>query len=131
MADDTGWQLKDYKVFCFNGEPTYIEVDYDRFVGHKLNVYDLNWNFVDFYMTSKNDPNANIKKPAKFETMIEMARKLAKGTPFVRVDFYINQNDEIFFGEMTYTPGTGHIHFTPDDWDFKLGELLILPEKNV
>lgn len=129
MVDDTGWQLKDYKVFCFNGEPTYIEVDYDRFVGHKLNVYDLNWNFVDFYMTSKNDPNANIKKPAKFETMIEMARKLAKGTPFVRVDFYINQNDEIFFGEMTYTPGTGHIHFTPDDWDFKLGELLILPEK--
>ena len=131
MVDDTGWQLKDYKVFCFNGEPTYIEVDYDRFVGHKLNVYDLNWNFVDFYMTSKNDPNANIKKPAKFETMIEMARKLAKGTPFVRVDFYIDRNDEIFFGEMTYTPGTGHIHFTPDDWDFKLGELLILPEKNV
>lgn len=52
MADETGWQLKDYKIFCFHGEPKFIEVDYDRYVGHKLNVYDLDWNFIDFYMTS-------------------------------------------------------------------------------
>lgn len=126
MVDETGWQLKDYKIFCFHGEPKYIEVDYDRFVNHKLNVYDTDWNFVDFYMTSHNDPNADIKKPEKLNEMLELARKLANGTIFVRVDFYYC-NGKIYFGEMTYTPGSGHIHFTPDEWDFKLGSLINLP----
>lgn len=127
MEDESGWQLKDYKIFCFNEEPKFIEVDYDRYVDHKLNVYDLNWNFVDFYMTSRNDRNINIPRPKQLNKMLEFAKTLAKDTIFVRVDFY-SINEHIYFGELTYHPGCGMIDFHPDKYDMFLGEMLKLPD---
>ena len=35
---DDPYGLNDYKVFCFNGEPKMIQVDYARFTGHKRNL---------------------------------------------------------------------------------------------
>lgn len=125
-VDESGWQLKDYKVFCFNGEPRFVEVDYDRYVGHKLNVYDLDWNYIDFYMTSHNDPNVKIGKPEKLQEMLDVAKKLAAGTIFVRVDFY-SIYTELYVGELTLTPGSGMIDFYPKEYDWKLGEMLKLP----
>ena len=126
MEDESGWQLKDYKIFCFNGEPGFIEVDYDRYVGHKLNVYDLNWQFIDFYMTSPNDINVKIEKPKQLNLMLDKARQLSKGIPFVRVDFY-SINDNIYFGELTFHPGSGLIDFHPREYDKIVGEKLALP----
>ena len=35
MTDESGYELKDYKIFCFDGVPKLIEVDFDRFTtGH-------------------------------------------------------------------------------------------------
>lgn len=130
MEDESGWQLKDYKVFCFNGEPKFVEVDYDRYVGHKLNVYDLDWNYVDFYMTSPNDPNVNIPKPEKLSELLDLCRKLSKNEIFVRVDFY-SIGEELYFGELTFYPGAGCIDFHPDEYDYKLGTLLKLPNDKV
>lgn len=126
MEDESGWQLKDYKVFCFNGEPQFVEVDYDRYVGHKLNVYDLNWNFLDFYMTSPNDSSVMIPKPKCMEKMIQLARVLSRGLINVRVDFY-SIGDKLYFGELTLTPGSGCIEFYPEEYDSLLGSKLLLP----
>lgn len=119
-------QLRDYKIFCFNGEPKFIEVDYDRYVKHKLNVYDLEWNFMDFYMTSPNDKNVKIPKPKQLDKMLEFARKLSSGTTFLRVDLY-SIGDDIYFGELTLHPGSGMIDFHPKEFDQKLGNMLKLP----
>lgn len=35
MVDESGKELKDYKFFCFNGEPKVIQVNYNRFTNHK------------------------------------------------------------------------------------------------
>ncbi|MCU9942847.1 glycosyl transferase, partial [Bacillus pacificus] len=40
MVDESGTELKDYKMYCFNGETKIIQVDYDRFNGHKRNLYN-------------------------------------------------------------------------------------------
>lgn len=128
MVDESGWQLKDYKVFCFNGEPKFVEVDYDRYVGHKLNVYDLNWNYIDFYMTSPNDENVIIEKPKRLDLILDFSRKLSVGIPFVRADFY-SIGDEIYFGELTFHPGSGLIDFHPEEYDWKIGKLLTLPKE--
>ena len=125
LVDESGWQLKDYKVFCFNGEPKFIEVDYDRYVEHKLNVYDLDWNYIDFYMTSHNDPNVMIEKPKKLELMLELYRKISKDIKFLRVDFY-SIGDKLYFGELTFHPGSGFIDFYPKEYDWKLGKMLNL-----
>lgn len=126
IEDESGWQLKDYKIFCFNGEPKFIEVDYDRYVKHKLNVYDLDWNFIDFYMTSPNDKNVEIPRPRQLVNMLEYARRLSAGITFLRVDFY-SIGDIIYFGELTFYPGTGMIDFHPKEYDKKLGDMLTLP----
>lgn len=125
LTDESGWQLKDYKVFCFNGEPKYIEVDYDRYLSHKLNVYDLEWNFVDFYMTSPNDINCHIDKPQNLDLMLDLAKKLSEGLLFARIDFY-SIHDKILFGEITFTPGSGFIDFHPSKYDLLLGNMLDL-----
>lgn len=48
VAGDKSGDLKDYKVFCFNGQPEYVKVDYDRFSDHHANYYDFSWNLQDW-----------------------------------------------------------------------------------
>lgn len=126
LVDETGWDLKDYKIFCFNGKAIYVEVDYNRSVRHMLNAYDLDWNFLEFCDSSPNDRNADIKKPQRLDEMIKIAEKLSEGMIFLRVDMY-SIYDKIYCGEMTLYPGSGFIQFNPMETDYKLGELLKLP----
>lgn len=130
LEDESGWQLKDYKIFCFNGKPKFIEVDYDRYENHKLNVYDLEWNYIDFYMTSPNDPQKHIAKPPRLDLMLRHAEVLAKDEIFVRVDFY-SVHGKVYFGELTYHPGAGMVEFQPKEYDRKLGEMLKLPYEDI
>ena len=58
--------------------------------------------------------------------MVELANKLAKPFPFVRVDFY-ELNDKLYIGEMTFYPGGGYGKYEPLEWDYQLGEWLTLP----
>jgi len=50
-----------------------------------------------------NKINAITKKPKFMNEMLTCAKKLAQPFPFVRVDFYVNDN-KIIFGEMTFSP---------------------------
>jgi hypothetical protein len=54
--------------------------------------------------------------------MVELARILSKGFDHVRVDMYY-LDDRIYFGEMTFTNGSGLEMITPPEWDKKLGDL--------
>ena len=75
-------------------------------------------------------PNSNqdIPKPRKYELMIELAEKLSEGIPFVRVDFY-EINGKVYFGELTFFPGSGFEEFTPEKYDRILGDMLELPKE--
>lgn len=126
MVDETGWDLKDYKIFCFNGKPIYVEVDYNRSVRHMLNAYDLNWNFLDFCDSSPNSREANIPKPQRLEEMLKIAETLSEDMIFLRVDMY-SIYDQIYCGELTLYPGSGFIQFNPRQKDYELGKLLRLP----
>ena len=77
-------------------------------------------------MTSPNDKDVKIEKPKHLDKMLNFARQLAQEETFVRIDFY-SIDDKIYFGEFTYTPGSGMIDFHPKVWDEKLGQMLQLP----
>jgi len=119
LKDDTE-DVKDYKFFCFNGNPRYVVVDMDRYIKHQRNIYDLEWNHlkIESDKTFKDDI---IDKPRNYEEMIELARKLSKEFPFVRVDLY-NIQGKVYFGELTFYPWSGYVRFTPDKFDFILGK---------
>ena len=57
--------------------------------------------------------------------MLELSKKLSKNIPFVRVDWY-EINGKLYFGELTFYPGSGLEEFKPFSWDKKLGNLLSL-----
>lgn len=111
--------INDYKFFCFDGEPYVISLDSNRFIDHKRNFYDMKWNMLavntDKQMSKSKEP-----EPAHFERMKDIARKLSKGFPFVRVDLY-NVNGKIYFSELTFYPWSGFMPCDPDSFDFELG----------
>lgn len=126
LSDTDPGGIKDYKFFCFNGVPKYIQVDSDRFIDHKRNMYDINWRRlpVDYFYSRTEELD---EKPSKLEEMIEIVKKLSEGFPFVRVDLYFTQN-KIYFGEMTFFPESGFGKFMPEKYDKIFGEQLILPK---
>ncbi len=113
--------LNDYKIFCFDGVPRLIQVDYSRFTDHKRNLYTPEWEFIDEKVAYENDKNADIPKPENLEEMLECASKLSKGFPHVRVDFYIVE-DRLVFGEMTFYHGAGYLHFENEEFEKALGK---------
>ena len=68
-----------------------------------------------------------LTKPENFEKMVDLAKKLAKKFPFVRVDLY-NINGKIYFGEMTFTPAKGTLILDDDNADFEMGKWLDISE---
>lgn len=60
--------------------------------------------------------------PENFEEMKSIVKKLAVGFSHVRVDLY-NVNGKIYFGEMTFTNGSGFESITPREFDYYSGDL--------
>ena len=118
--------VNDYKFLCFNGKPEYVIVDANRYIDHKRNFYDIDWTYRD--VSSDHDNFGDIMgKPEGYEDMVAVAAKLSEGFPFVRVDLY-NVKGKTYFGELTFYPWSGYVQFTPDEFDFELGEKILLPE---
>ncbi len=47
-----------------------------------------------------------VEKPKRFEEMKQIAIKLSKGIPFVRIDLF-EENDKVYFSEFTLYPASG------------------------
>ena len=122
--------LKDYKVFCFDGEPHYIGVYSGRQSGVKptQEVYDPEWNLLDGFTGDYKHPAELTQKPKQLKKMLDCARKLSSGFSHVRVDFYI-ENEKIYFGELTFTSGAGFDLIKPYSFDVEMGNRFVLPEK--
>ena len=120
--------FNDYKFFCFEGIPKFVQVDVDRFGGYFKYYFDLNWNKLPFHRkTYDNIIEEEILPPANFDEMKLLAEKLADKLPFVRVDFY-SINDKTIFGEMTFYPSDGRQDFVPDEYNKIIGDYLVLPK---
>lgn len=128
MEDKKTSSLNDYKFYCFDGEPKMMFIVIDRGKNTKTNFYDMNFNKLELQQTYPNFTK-EIKKPKQFEEMIELARKLSKNIPHVRVDFYII-NEKIYFGELTFFDAAGLDNFNPEEYDTILGNYIDLSKIN-
>ena len=125
-VDESGYELKDYKFFCFDGMPKAMFIATDRGTDTKFDFFDTEFHHLPF---TNGHPNADkeIKKPENFTEMLHIAKLLSKGIPEVRVDLY-NVNGKILFGEMTFFHWSGMMPFEPEEWDYKFGSWIKLPE---
>ena len=130
LEEDDNNSLKDYKFFCFNGKPKFMFIAKDREKGPKktkFNFYDMNFNFLQIKNGHENFTE-QIKKPAQWDEMVDLASKLSKDLPHVRIDFFISHN-VVYFGEMTFYHFSGMVPFEPEIWDDILGKEIVLPKR--
>jgi hypothetical protein len=120
--------INDYKFYCFDGEPNFLQVDIGRGgTDNQKCFYDLSWKKLPFSKGTVKHYDGELEKPENFDEMVAVSRTLAAKFPFVRVDLY-NINGKVFFGEMTFYPGDGRIDFHPDEYNRIIGDKLKLPE---
>ena len=119
-----GDNITDYKYFCFNGEPKFIYVSTDL-------VHDRQAQIGFFYLDGKKMPLRrddytdipSVELPPFFNEMTAMAKTLCQDFPFVRVDFFI-ANNQYYFAELTFTPSACMMPFNPDKYDLEWGKML-------
>ncbi len=124
--------LLDYKFICCEGKVKGLFMDIGLIGsngGHAKeyfrNVYDRDFNLLPVLETRENYPQ-KINKPINYDKMIELAEKISKNIPFLRVDLY-NVNGTIMVGELTFYHGSGLSNvFKPVEWDEVLGEWINL-----
>lgn len=124
LDDGSGCELKDYKFWCFDGEP---KVMYITNKGKKIeeNFYDMDFKILDInHGYPRTIPEYS--KPENFELMKYLAAQLSQNIPFVRIDFF-NIKGRIYFGEFTFYDWAGLQPFADDKWDIELGSWINLP----
>jgi hypothetical protein len=114
--------LDDFKIHCYGGIPKVIQVDSNRFINHKRNLYDINWNEIDLeYVYIKSEKKIN--RPIILDDILEMTTLLAMPFEYVRVDWFI-KDTEFFLSEMTFHPEGGVGPFKNRNQDKKFLQIL-------
>ena len=128
MVDESGVELKDYKFFCFNGEPKIIQVISERKNGqYYINHFDLEWNRVEIRRKNhKENKTLFSKKPNELEKMITISKELCKSMLFARIDLYATEKG-VYFGEITFFPASGYMGFEDERANYLLGSWIRLP----
>ena len=128
MEDPLVKEIVDYKFYCFNGEPNflYISQGLENHKTARISFVTLSWTPSKYQRSDYPIFEVLPDKPTRFDEMVEIAKKLSKGIPFVRVDLY-EISGQIFFSEMTFFPCGGFMPFKNIEHDYEIGELLNLP----
>jgi hypothetical protein len=121
-----GTPPRDYKFFVFAGEPKVVQVDSDRYVGHRRSLYTPGWQRLRV-RTPFQEPYADEPRPELLSPMLVAAARLGRPFDFIRVDLY-TVDGEIYLGELTPYPGGGLEPYRPRSFDAELGSHWKLPE---
>lgn len=122
LEDETG-ELRDYKFYCFNGEPAFMQLEVGRGTENNTrNFYDMDWNLMPFGKELPHNPNLDVPCPRMFSEMKKIARDLCKPFQYVRVDLY-QVGGKVYFGELTFFPAGGAPDFIPAEYDEVVGKM--------
>lgn len=125
---DDGHGLRDYKFFCFRGEPKLLVVcDGRESETPTFTTYDCDFKRMDVVWGGGALYKGEMEKPSAWGEMLEVCRKLSAEMPFLRVDLYF-VNGQVKVGELTCYPGAGWAIPEPYSLNLELGKLLPIPE---
>jgi TupA-like ATPgrasp len=126
LLDPAGAIPADFKMHAFgsdaNGPIINTLIINDRFGNPRGDVYDARWNRLEVGIGAYPRSRTLEPSPPKWKEVVDVAMRLVEGLGYVRVDLYI-VGDDIYFGELTFTPGAGVLPFAPDRIDYEWGGL--------
>lgn len=119
LPQPVGGSLLDYKFFCFHGRVAFVQLDVDRHTNHTRAILDRDFNRLEvgLHYPRYHGP---VRRPDCYAGMVQVAERLSRGEPFIRVDMY--ECGRPMFGELTIHPGAGLELFDPREWDRIFGE---------
>lgn len=102
-----GRELKDYRLYTFDGEVRAILLDSAvmRKKGECV-IFDPGWKPVKLTKYDDRLPEPLPERPESLDEMIRTAERLGKGIDFVRIDLY-DTSRGVVLGEMTFYPDGG------------------------
>ena len=125
VQDSKEKNLPVFKFFCFSGEPNIVQtIKNDKTSYETIDYFDMDWNRLDLKQNFENS-EIPLDKPVNFEEMKDIARKLSKGFPFIRIDLF-SIDGKIYFSEFTFYTDAAYQRFYPDLWDKVLGDKIDL-----
>lgn len=124
MVPQGDQDINDYKFFCFHGKPEILFVATERSTDCKFDFFDMEFRHLDIVNIHPQSEHS-VPKPQTFEEMKRLAAKLSAGMKFVRIDLY-EINGKVYFSEFTMYHAGGFWPMTPEEWEYKLGDLIQL-----
>ncbi len=128
LREKNNQEPEEIDIYCFNSKPKIINIHkFDSEHNYKLvSSFDENYNSINLRFNYR-EQLINREINNNYRKAFDLSKKLAKGFKFVRVDF-IQYNNNLYFGEMTFTPQSGFIDFSRENgyWNKELGNLLNL-----
>lgn len=120
--DDIEWE---YQAWCFSGKAEFIAAIHDPHGVNEKQFFSPAWEKLPF-VSSPPEYAGTIARPDCLEQIVAWSERLADGFTFVRVDWYGTRHG-LMFSEMSFTPAYGLVHWVPDSYNQKVGELIHLP----
>ncbi len=105
LLDAEGQLPWDYDLWCFNTPEGFRYIPSVISPDGKKASFDAQWNLLQGDLTEAQ--MAERANPPRFDELVALARVLSAEFDFVRIDFNI-VNGNIYFGEITCTPGQGY-----------------------
>jgi hypothetical protein len=114
----------EFKFYAVNGKITHLHAKWQLAEGKATSVYDRDLGFLDLIYRGR--PNARQKLPSRVADLASIAEELGQRIDFVRVDLYLDRNDEVWLGELTFAPTNGFGKYSSrefeveccKEWDF-------------
>ena len=121
--------LTDYKFYCFDGKPEflYISKGLEEHSTASISFVTMDWQFAPYRRSDYRPFETLPKKPQGFNEMVQLAERLSKEIPFLRVDMY-QIGDKVYFSELTFSPCSGFMPFENSEHDAEIGQMISLPE---
>ncbi|PTM94403.1 ATP-grasp fold amidoligase family protein [Mycoplana dimorpha] len=122
MLVENGQAPDDHCFFVFSGQVSHIEMRLRRNgVGYECN-FTPDWQRMEHTSGYYDAYPGDVPRPERLDEMLEVVRKIAGDSDFMRVDLYL-ANGRVQVGELTLYPGGGFKGCVPDAYDERLGML--------
>lgn len=112
----------EYNFYTFDGKTELVQVRNDRQERFEVG---REYEQLPYRMFSTVTPVR--EKVPEFERMVELTEQLAAPFTFVRVDFFL-VGRQIYFAELTFSPGAGRKMFKPFEYNLIFGDKLSTTE---
>lgn len=120
-----GENLIDCQIWATNGKILFISYINEPHGKNAKISYSENWEKLNF-VTSLPKYENDVKKPKRLDEMIKITKSLSKNIPFLRMDFYILNDETIKISEMTFSSSSGFIFWDPHEINEELGKKIDL-----